>query len=59
MPTYPEYLIRRFPEHPRRRVLTVRPKPPRRCIWSAIQRADDRQAGFVFAVSRLDRREGR
>ena len=56
---YPESLITRFPEAPRRRVLTARPKPPRRCIVSLIQRADNRQAGFVFAISQLDRREGR
>ena len=59
MPTYPEYLIRRYPEHPRRRVLTVRPKPPRRCIWAEIQRSDERQAAMVIGFARLDRREGR
>ena len=56
---YPDSLITRFPEHPRRRVLTARPKAPRRCIWSAIQRADDRQAAMVIGFARLERREGR
>jgi hypothetical protein len=56
---YPEHLIRRYPEAPRRRVLTVRPKPPRRCIVSAIQRYDDRQTALVFGFARLDRRESR
>ncbi|MFT2094675.1 hypothetical protein ACMS1Z_08295 [Acidiphilium multivorum] len=56
---YPETLITRYPEAPRRRVLTVRPKPARRCIISAIQRYDDRQAAIVIGFARLDRREVR
>ncbi|WP_211476201.1 hypothetical protein [Acidiphilium multivorum] len=56
---YPETLITRYPEAPRRRVLTVRPKAARPCIISAIQRYDDRQAAIVIGFARIDRREAR
>ena len=59
MPTYPEYLIRRFPEARRPRSLTVKPKATKPCIVSLIQRAADRQAAMVIGFARLDRREGR
>lgn len=55
----PQSPIRKFPEAPRRRALTVCPKPTRRCAWSAIRRADDRLARVMFAAARIDRRDAR
>lgn len=46
----PQSAIRKFPEAPRRRGLTVRPKPTRRCTWSVIRRADDRLARVMSAA---------
>ncbi|WP_288039336.1 hypothetical protein [Acidiphilium sp.] len=56
MPTYPEYLIRRFPEHPRRRVLTARPKAAKPCIWQRIARAESRMIGLTLAASKMEAR---
>ncbi|WP_287998158.1 hypothetical protein [Acidiphilium sp.] len=53
--SYPENLIRKIPEAPRKRTLTVRAKPARPCIWARIAKAENRMTGFA----RLDRREAR
>lgn len=40
-----EKLVRRFPEMPRKPLITVRPKTPRPCIWARIARAEREHAG--------------
>ncbi|HQT62589.1 MAG TPA: hypothetical protein PLV07_08595 [Acidiphilium sp.] len=55
MTRYPESLITRYPESPRKRTLTVKPKTARPCIWARIVKAENRMTGFA----RLDRREAR
>ena len=47
--------IRRFPEHPRPRQITARPKVYRYCAWRAIQRAEERVAGLVMAAAASSR----
>ncbi len=53
--SYPESLIRKFPEAPRKRTLTAKPKAARPCIWARIANAENRMIG----LARLDRREAR
>ena len=53
--SYPENLIRKIPESPRKRTLTVKPKTARPCIWARIAKAESRMIGFA----RLDGREAR
>lgn len=48
--------IRRFPERPRPKQLTARPKAARPCAWRAIQRAEHRLAGLTMAASSASRR---
>ncbi len=50
---YPESLIRKIPEAPRRRVLTVRPKPAKPCIWARIAKAENRMIGLALAAAKM------
>ncbi len=43
--------IRRFPERPRPRQLTARPKASRPCAWRVIDRAERRLAGLAMAAA--------
>jgi hypothetical protein len=49
---YPEKLIRKIPEAPRKRTLTVKPKATRQCIWQRIARAEARMIGLAMAASK-------
>ncbi len=51
--SYPERLIRRFPEARRPRSLTVKPKPAKPCIWHRIAKAEARMIGLTLAVSKM------
>ena len=43
--------IRRLPERPRPKQLTVVPKASRACAWRSIERAETRLAGLTMAAA--------
>ena len=50
--------IRRFPERPRPRQLTAKPKASRPCIWRRIARAEREMIGMVMAFSGTPNNQG-
>lgn len=50
--------IRRFPERPRPRQLTARPKAARPCAWRVIERAEREMIGMVMAFSSTPNNQG-